>query len=136
MPANASFDFSEVSRLVADITEAPAGARDNIRKATEVTARKIKDSWRDKLKGSATLPALPYAVTYDVTSENSPTAPIDGEIGFDKDRNQGPLGNISEFGTPKTAPRGFGLASLNENADDFEKGIEIAIDQALKAVGL
>ncbi|RFA15835.1 hypothetical protein B7R22_05355 [Subtercola boreus] len=136
MPDNISFDFSEINALAASIEEAPREARYNIRKAVTVTSRNIKDAWKAKLQGSDSLPGLPSAVSYDVLSDNSSTAPITAEIGFDKDRRQGPLGNISEFGSPKVAPRGYGLASLNENQEDFEFGIAKAVDDAMRAAGL
>jgi len=129
----ADADFSELNRLARDLSEVPKNSGPLLRKAVEVTSGKIKSSWRDRLKGSATLPGLPGAVSYDIEATGTTLA---AEIGFDKSKPQGPLGNISEYGTPKVAPRGFGHAALQENADDFEKGIEIAIDQALKEAGL
>ena len=128
----ADYDFSELTKLSADLGDA-ADAIPNVKKAVTVTARNVKDAWRDRLKGSATLPALPYAVTYDV---DVTAGGVEGEVGFDKGRAQGPLGNISEFGSPTVAPRGFGLASLEENQADFVTGIEKAIDDTLKANGL
>ena len=129
----ADSDFSELNKLARDLGEVPSSSGPLLRKAVQVTAGKIKTSWRDKLKGSATLPGLPGAVNYDIESDGKS---LNAEIGFDKSKPQGALGNISEYGTPKVAPRGFGHAALQENADDFEKGIEIAIDQALKGAGL
>lgn len=128
----ADFDFSALDALATDLGGA-ADALPNVKKAVTVTARNVKDSWRDKLKGSSTLPALPYAVTYDVTAD---AGSVEGEVGFDKSRNQGPLGNISEFGSMNNPPRGFGLASLEENQADFVKGIEQAIGDTLKAADL
>lgn len=125
----ADFDFSEISRLAADLGDAAQGTQKNVRKAVEVTARKVKDSWRDKLKGSAYLPRLPYAVDYDIEER---TGGIEAEVGFNKSRKQGPLGTISEFGTPRVGGRGFGLASLKENEEDFVDGIGIALGDALK----
>lgn len=126
------FDFSELTKLSADLGEVPRKSRANIRKAVEVTSRNVKDSWKKKLQGSKTLPALPGAISYDVLSDNSPNSPVTGEIGFDKDRNQGPLGNISEFGSPTVAPRGFGLAALQENIEDFQTGLGIALGDPLE----
>lgn len=129
----ADFDFSDITNLAADLEGVSRDTQKNVRKAVEVTARKVKDSWRDKLKGSSTLPGLPSAVTYDV---KSPAGAVEGEIGFDKGRRQGALGNVSEFGTPKVGPRGFGLASLEENQADFIDGIGIAISDSLSENGL
>lgn len=129
-------DFSDITKLAADIAEAPREVRPNLRKALEVTSRNIKDAWASKVAGSPGLEGLQGAVSYDVLSDNSSVAPITAEIGFDKSRRQGPLGNISEFGSVHHPPRGYGLAALQENAADFEKGIDIAVEQAMKAAGL
>ena len=133
---SAAFDFSELDRLAADIGEVPAKSGPKIRKALEVTSRYVRDSWRDKLKGSISFKHLPGAVTYDiVTFQGFGASVFQAEIGFDKGRPQGALGNLSEFGKPGQAPMGFGHASLLENQADFEKGIDIAIGDALKEAG-
>lgn len=123
----ADFDFSSLSELAADLGEVARSARPNVRKATQVTAQKVRDSWREKLAGSATLPGLPAALSYDIETSVSG---VEAEIGFDKE-GQGNLGNVSEYGTPNVAPRGFGLASLEENQADFVKGILMAVDESL-----
>jgi len=134
---SADFDFSEIDRLAADLGTVPEKSGPKIRQALEVTSRHIKDSWKSKLKGSISFKHLPGAVSYDVTTFQGFGASVfESEIGFDKSRPQGALGNISEFGTSKTAPSGFGHASLEENQGDFEKGLDIAIAQALKEAGL
>lgn len=128
----ADFDFSELDKLAADLGDA-ADVIPNVKKAVQVTSNNVKSAWRNKLQGSSTLPALPYAVSYDVEVN---AGGVEGEIGFDKDKPQGALGNVSEYGTMNNAPRGFGLASLEENQADFVEGIEKAIDDTLKAAGL
>jgi len=135
---SADFDFSELSQLAADLGEVPKKTGPKIRAALEVTSRKVKDSWKDKLAGGlGELKHLPRAVSYDIdTFQGFGASVFKAEIGFDKSKRQGALGNISEFGTPTTPPRGFGHAALQENQDDFKAGLEIAIAQALKEAGL
>lgn len=133
MADGVTFDFSDIDKLVADLGTVPNTAGPLIRKAVEITSLKIKRDWQEPLKGSATLPALPYALGFDVKSDGRT---IESEIGFDLARNQGPLGGISEFGSPTITGRGYGLASLRKNQDDFVKGLEIALEQAQKRVGL
>jgi hypothetical protein len=130
------FDFTEFNALTAKLGTVPSAARSNLRKAIEVTARHIKDDWREKLSGASGLPGLSASISYDVKSDSSSRSAIEAEIGVDKGRFQGPLGNISEYGTPKTAPRGYGAAALAENVADLERGIDIALQQAEKAAGL
>jgi len=135
---SADFNFDELDRLAADLGEVPKKTGPKIRAALEVTSRKVKDTWKDKLKGGGgELKHLHGAVSYDITTFQGFGASVfKSEIGFDKSKTQGKLGSISEFGTPKTAPRGFGHASLQENQDDFKTGLDIAIAQALKEAGL
>jgi len=134
---SADFDFSELDRLAADLGTVPAKTGPKIRQALEVTSRHVKDAWRDKLKGSISFKHLPGAVSYDVTTFQGFGASVfKSEIGFDKDKPQGALGTFSEFGKPNQPPMGFGHASLQENQGDFEKGLDIAIAQALKEAGL
>ena len=128
----ADWNFSELDKLAVDLGDA-ADVIPNVKKAVQVNSNKVKSAWRNKLQGSSTLPALPYAVSYDVEVN---AGGVEGEIGFDKDKPQGALGNVSEYGTMNNAPRGFGLASLEENQADFVEGIEKAIDDTLKAAGL
>lgn len=128
----AESDFSEVNQLIIDLGQVPANAGRNIIAAVTVTSFKIKKAWQEPLKGSSSLPALPYALSYDVVSDGRK---VEAEIGFDKGRNQGPLGNISEFGSPTITGRGFGLKALADNQSDFEKGLDIAIEQAERQAG-
>lgn len=127
-----SIDFSDFDRLAADLAEAPEEAKRNIPKALEYTARNVRDGWRGRLEASPGLEGLPYAITYDI--DKNTVFGVDeyrAEIGADKSRNQGPLANISEFGSIKHPPRGYGLASLQEQQADFEKGLGIAIGDIL-----
>lgn len=125
-------DFSELDKLAADIAAVPDNAGPNIVKAIHVTSNKVLKGWRGRLMGSSTLPALPFALSYDLsTAAGADLSTIESEIGFDKGRKQGALGNISEYGSINNPPRGFGLASLQEQLDDFEKGLAKAIEPDL-----
>lgn len=126
------FDFSELNKLAADIAAVPEKAGPNIVKAIHVTSNKVMKGWRDRLRGSATLPALPYALSYEVSSTAGlELSTIESEIGFQKGRKQAAFGHISEFGSINNPPRGFGLASLQEQLDDFEAGLAKAIEPDL-----
>lgn len=131
------FDFSQLDQLTADLGEVAADVGPNIRKAVEVTSLNIKKAWQEPLKGSSTLPGLPYAISYDIsTVQDVGGSVIKAEIGFDKNKSQGPLGSISEFGSPTITGRGYGLKALEANEGDFVKGLEIATERAEKDSGL
>lgn len=126
-------DATEFHRLAADLGKVPSGSGPNLRKAIEVTARHVRDDWRRNGTGMAHAPAFPFSVTYDIEGDRDR---IEAEIGPDKDRAQGALGNLIEFGSINNGPQGLGHGALQANERDFEVGIDRAIDDALKAAGL
>jgi hypothetical protein len=117
-----------LDELIADMAASAPRMVANARTAVAVTSRKVQQSARDRVRGHKYLPQYPNSITYDV--RGGPLL-IEGEIGPDKDRPQGPLGNIIEFGTPNNAPIEHLGPALEENADDLERGLEIAARQAL-----
>lgn len=134
--ADFSFDFSEVAQLAADLGEVQKGTGEFVSKAVQVSARRVKDAWRARLSGSGTLPGAASSIAYELTGGNAIrgstiTAEIKPRLG-----GQGSLVWVPEFGSLSTSPRGYGRASLEENADDFQKGIDMAIADGLKVGGL
>ncbi|MGE7432755.1 HK97-gp10 family putative phage morphogenesis protein [Kitasatospora sp. NPDC001175] len=115
--------------LIADLGAAPARLAANTRKAITVTARTIRDDARQRISGHPHLPAYPYSITYDVRATGTG---VEAEIGPDKDRSQGPLGNIVEYGTSKNAPLPHLGPALDAAAPDAERGVSIAVQDALR----
>lgn len=145
MPDDIAIDFSELDKLAADLGDAPRDAGQRIRQATEVSARKIKDAWKEKLKGTESVPLGAYTITYDLSANVSflrdtfstlqgTANTITAEIGSETGRAQAPIVTVIEFGAPgnNLSPRGYGAAALQENQADFEHGLEIAIGDVLK----
>jgi len=139
MPDSISFNFDEIYKLAADLGKVSANAGPKIVAATEVTARHVKDSWRQKLTGANYLPYAAKSISYDLGSTgqslireafnsgsfnlaNAVVAEIGPDLG-----GQGSLVGIVEYGSPTLAPRGYGAAALQENMDDFQKGLEKAV---------
>lgn len=117
-----------LNAVVSDLNAFPRKLAVNVHKAVKVTSQKVRDDARNRIKGHKYLPAYPYSITYDtkVTAEGA-----EGEIGPDKGRPQGPLGNIVEYGTSKNAPIPHLGPALDANAEDLVAGIEIAVRQAM-----
>jgi hypothetical protein len=117
-----------LNAVVADLEAFPERLAVNLLKAVQVTSRKVRDDARDRIKGHKYLPAYPYSISYDtkVTAEG-----IEAEIGPDKGKAQGPLGNIIEYGTSKNAPIPHLGPALDANTDDLIAGVEIAVRQAM-----
>lgn len=100
----------------------------NVRKAVQVTCLKIKKDAQQRITGYKHLPRYPYSITYDT---NLILDGVEGEVGPDKGRPQGPLGNVIEYGTSKNHPIPHLGPALDANAADLVTGVEIAVQQAL-----
>lgn len=132
-----TIDASELDSLAADLGRVPPAAGRNIRTAVEITARNVKNSWRDEAKGMVHAPAFPYSIGYDITGTATRAgSTVQAEIGPDKNRRQGALGNLIEFGSVHNAPQGLGHGALQRNQADFERGLSKALEDAERAAGL
>lgn len=110
--------FNELSRVLAD---ASSQAPEEAKKIAGKGALNIKTDWRRRWSGLAHAPALPYAITYDVRASGTY---VEAEIGPDKAKRQGALGNLLEFGSIKNAPRPGGSPALDREGPRFVKYLE------------
>lgn len=92
-----TIDTSEVSRLAVDIEGAGVRAVAALGVVVEQAATAVRDDLRRKARGHRRFRSFPSAITYDVRG-------LTAEIGPDKNRRQGALGNLLYFGTAKTGP--------------------------------
>ena len=138
-------DFSDISKLAIDIGEVPDEAGKNLHAAVEVTATEVRDTARENSAGLLHAPAFPRSITYDIGSGYSllretfgggGADSITAQIGPDKDRPQGALGNLIEFGSVNNPPQGIMHGALQANEAGFERGVSKALDAAHKAAGL
>lgn len=115
------FDTSELKKLSADLA---AAAVEHPKKARPIFQRaglNVKTDAQKLSSGLAHAPHYPHSITYE-TSE-SPGS-LDAVIGPDKDKVQGALGNILEFGTSKNAPIPHLLPAAKAEEPRFVKAIE------------
>lgn len=126
-------DFSELDKLVADLTSAPAEARPFIRKALQFTAHNIRDEWREAAARTG-LAAYGASVGYDTTEK---ATAIEAEIGPTPGRRQASFGFVEDAnGGVRSAPQHAGRDALKRNEPDFFEGLEKALADGLnKAVG-
>ena len=122
----------DVRRLAADLTAAGPAVRPFARKALQVTAHRIKDEWRAAANRTG-LAGYAADVTYEtresaagVVAEIGPTPGDSGSFGLVEDAPGGVY----------SAPQHAGRDALENNEDDFERGIDRAVADALRAVGL
>jgi hypothetical protein len=131
MPSRSlNFNTDEVAAVADILTQAAGVAAAGARAVVAKGALNIKTDSRRRISGHPRLRALPAAITYD-SHETGST--IWAEIGPDKNKRQGALGNIPEFGTPKNAPMPYMLPAGEAERPRFEKAME---DLAAKALGL
>ena len=124
-------DGSSLNQLRADLAEVPEAAHVNIRAAVRFTAHGIRDAARQSASGIAHAPHYPRAITYSTTDLGAGRG-MSAEIGPDKDRRQGALGNILEYGTVNNAPYAHLGPALDRWTPDFVRGLEIAAADALE----
>lgn len=124
---------SGINDLVANLDEVPEGAHRNIVKALRFTAFGIKKSAAQSAGGIAHAPDYPRAITYD-TTDHGVGKGVSAEIGPDKDRRQGALGNILEYGTVNNPPYAHLGPALDRWNPDFVEGLEKAAADALEAL--
>ncbi|HEY9411123.1 MAG TPA: hypothetical protein VIP77_16205 [Jiangellaceae bacterium] len=121
-------DTSDLQRLVADLGEA-ADILPDVRGVVAKGALNIKQDWRRRWSGLAHAPAIPNAITYD--TKLTPHS-AEAEIGPDKSKRQGALGNLLEYGSIKNGPIPGGAPALAEETPKFEKALN---DVAVKKLG-
>lgn len=144
-------DFSDVLKLAADLGEVPKNAGPRINSAVRFTAGLIKDEVRGRLTGEWR--GAVGSVDYDVKSDGHS---IVSEVGYDKDKPGGALGNLREFGAPNApsgvltkhgfvpfagthaprAPHNDLAIALTDNQADFQHGLEKALKDAEREAGL
>lgn len=122
---------SEIDQLIADLGEVAKTAGQYLRKAVEVSSIHVKNDWRDFSKGIPHAPLFPQSVTYEIkTFQGFGSSVISGEIGPDKEKPQGALGNLLEYGSVNNPPQNFGGNALKANETDFQKGLVAALEDA------
>lgn len=85
----------------------------------------IKKDWRENAKASVgnKAGAYPFSITFDGPTRNGHT--VEAEIGPDKDKKQGALGNLIEYGAPaqNTAPHNDGKRAADKELPNFERNL-------------
>lgn len=104
--------------LAAAWDEAADRADEELRPVVSKGALNIKRDWAARWSGFRHAPYLGAAVSYDLDESGGV---LGAEIGPDKDRRQGALGNLLEFGSVNNAPHPGGRPALDAEAPRFEQ---------------
>lgn len=120
--------FAETEALAADLALAPARLAVELAAVVSKGALNVKNDWRANASGLPHAPAYPASITYDIAK-----APgrIEAEIGPDKNKRQGALGNLIEFGSANNPPHLDGARALAAEAPRF---VEACAEAAQRAV--
>lgn len=129
MPSRSlTFDTAEVAAVADILVHAADVATTEARKVVAKGALNIKTDARRRVSGLAHIPSYPNSITYDtVELASSATA----EIGPDKSKRQGSLGNILEYGSPKRAPIPHMLPAAETELPKFEAAMNALAVKAL-----
>lgn len=123
-------DVSGLTSLGRDLDAVPVKALVQTRAVVQRGALNIKKDARERVTGLKHAPAYPLAIGYD-THETLTGA--SAEIGPDKEKRQGALGNLIEYGSIHNPPRPHLAPALEAEEPRFRKALE---DVAVKASGL
>ncbi len=114
-------DVSQLTSLANDLGRVPARVVPEAVAVVTKGALNVQQDWRDRWSGLAHAPVLPAAVTFDVLGGK--WGSISAEIGPDKERPQGALGNLLEFGSVNNAPTPGGLPAAEAEAPRFAAAV-------------
>ena len=141
------FDFSELTKLAADLGNVAGTAGPFLRTAIERTSRNVKDAANESIESddkSGRWTGVTKAVDYDITVKAGlGGSQIESEIGYNKSRygKRAKLGSLREFGAPGAdgvplAPHNDLLNALHANEADFVTGLANALKDAERKAGL
>ena len=91
-------------------------------------ALNVKLGWQRRWRGLSHAPSLADAISYDLKSRGM--AEHEAEIGPDKTKRQGALGNLIEFGSINNPPHPGGLPAALREEPRFEGAVADAGEKA------
>lgn len=119
----------DLEAWIADLGKAGDELHDEARQVVSKGALNVKQDWRDRWLGHPHIPELPWAISYDLTHDDDTM--ITAQIGPDKDKTQGPLGSVIEFGTVNNAPIPGGMPALDAEEPGYVRAVEDLGEQLL-----
>ena len=123
----------DLRSLAHDLSEAPRKAQRDVVGVVEHGALNVKNGWADNARQSSGrhAPAYPASISYTLSLGAALAGDVTAEIGPDKSKPQGPLGNLLEFGSPHSAPHNDGGRALQVEASKFEEALAAVTLDAL-----
>lgn len=120
-------DITGLNELIADLSDAPGKAQRKVDGVVRKGAQSIKSDAQRLASGNRYAPLYPASITFDAQWKG---AGYEAEIGPDKDRPQGALGNVLEFGVPSqgTAPQPHLRPALGNEEPKFVQAMDELAD--------
>ena len=112
----------DLTGLIADLRRAGGEA---VMRRVEAVVKKaavnVKRDWRDNALASSGVhtPRYPYSITFDEPVREGKSVSV--EIGPDKAKSQGALGNLLEYGSVNNPPHNDGKRAAEAEAPRFER---------------
>jgi hypothetical protein len=118
-------DISGLNELVADLRSASISTAVNVRKVVQKGALNVKQDAQRFADGLAHAPLYPASISYETRVKGFA---IEALIGPDKDRPQGALGNLLEYGSANNPPITHLGPALDREGPRFEDAIAKVAD--------
>jgi HK97 gp10 family phage protein len=120
------FSSPDLEALARDLVAAPAKLRADVGRVVKRGAQNIKVAAQAAAPNPHNAGMYRASITYDITDGGSAA-----EIGPDKDRPQGALGNLFEFGSARGAAQPHLMPAFEAEEPRFIGAIEDAAEGAL-----
>lgn len=128
MSDGVSVEIDGLDGWISDLHAAPTKAVIGVRAVVQKGALNVKKGMQQDFSGIAHAPSFPASITYETKVSLSG---VEAEIGPDKNRRQGALGNILAFGTSKNGPVADITASMRAEEPNLVKFLGEVGEQAL-----
>lgn len=119
---------SNVGELAAALDIEADELPDTIRPVVARASLNIKRDAQQRIGRGPYLPMYGRSISYDTTASGTS---VSSEIGPDKSKPQGPLGNLLEYGTGDTAPIPHLGPALDAEEEAFLRYLEAAVAKAI-----
>lgn len=113
-------DISELEKLADDMENAHKQTLAAVRQVNSKGGLNIKQGARARVAGHPHIPLYPASIGYDTTIR---VDSVETEIGPDKSKPQGALGNLIEYGSTKNAPLAHLEPELDLEAPRYQRGV-------------
>jgi hypothetical protein len=121
------FDDHEVRALATGLVYTERSRRE-LRSSLEKGALNIKKDAQRRIRGLAHARAYPNSITYDV--HDGLRGPF-AEIGPDKEKRQGALGNLLEYGSVNNPPHPHVRPAADREEPRFAKAVQELVERQL-----